>query len=139
MPESTDQIKKLLRDRSLRATPTRVEVMRLVREDETAVAYSTLQASLGDTDRVTLYRTLNTLLENGLIHKALTTEQDTFYAACDTGCSAHEHAHNHIHFKCTVCDQVTCEQLPEAVQLTLPGHVISEVSISATGVCEGCG
>ena len=93
---------------------------------------------LQDFDRVTLYRTINSLLEHGIIHKAMADEKDTFYALCSTHCSAHRHNHRHIHFKCTRCESVSCLPVETSTELNIPGHVVNELRIEATGICASC-
>lgn len=131
-------IKELLRDRKLKATPTRVGVLESIQGFNGAIPYSTLQESLGDADRITIFRTLNVLLDNGLIHKTHFENSETYYAMCPATCSAVGHYHNHAHFKCIICDTVTCTHLPEGVRINLPSYKIDKVDIHVTGTCPSC-
>jgi len=127
----------LLRDRSLKATPTRVDVLSLICAAPNAVSQSTIQSTLQDFDRVTLYRTLNTLVDIGIVHKALVEEDDTFYALCKEECTTHHHDHHHIHFRCEKCKEVTCVENHD-LHISLPGHRIHDLEIKASGLCEKC-
>lgn len=127
-----------LRDRKLKATATRLEVLSIISKYKKAIPFSEIQNALQGFDRVTLYRTINALSENGIIHKALITEKDTFFAVCSDGCSSDSHDHKHIHFKCTSCQAVTCVQIDRPINFSVPGHSIENFEIEASGVCASC-
>lgn len=129
---------ELLRGRNLKATTTRLQVLEAISNYKKAIPLSKIQNELHDFDRVTLYRTIQILMENGIIHKALTEEKETFYALCSTSCSSHLHNHNHIHFKCSQCHAVTCVQANTPISFTIPGHTIETFEIEVTGKCISC-
>jgi Fur family ferric uptake transcriptional regulator len=129
---------ELLRERKLKATSTRLEVLSVISDYNKAIPFSEIQEALQGFDRVTLYRTLHALMENGIIHKALIDENETFFALCSMSCSSNHHDHKHIHFKCTNCHAVTCVQAVHPISLSIPGHSIENFEIEATGVCSSC-
>ncbi|MBD79051.1 MAG: Fur family transcriptional regulator [Crocinitomicaceae bacterium] len=131
------ELTEILRRRNLKATSKRVNVLSVITEYNKAVPYSEIQNSLKDFDRVTLYRTLNTFIEYGIIHKALVNENETFYAMC-SDCDVHHHHHKHVHFKCTKCDEVSCVQANHKMVLTIPGYVVESFEVEATGICQSC-
>lgn len=137
MDPNTDMA-TLLRARNLKATSTRIEVLNAISAHEKAIPYSEIRNALESFDRVTLYRTLNALIENGIIHKAMTNDNDTFYALCSTNCTSDSHDHKHIHFKCTSCEAVSCVQSDNLIQLSIPGHLITDFEIQASGTCNSC-
>ncbi|MGB0424289.1 MAG: Fur family transcriptional regulator, partial [Flavobacteriales bacterium] len=119
--DEKNKLAALLRERKLKATPTRLAVLELFLENDNAVAHSVMQEQLEDFDRVTLYRILQALLEHGVIHKAFTRDNETYYALCSHTCSSQQHQHEHIHFKCTKCEEVSCVQIEQPIQLQIPG------------------
>ncbi len=137
MPRTTD-FTNLLRNRNLKATPIRLELLSTIAEFDKAIPYSEIQNTLQNFDRVTLYRTINALLENGIIHKAMADEKDTFYAMCSTHCNAQRHNHRHIHFKCMHCETVSCVAVEASTELDIPGHIVNELRIEASGICASC-
>ena len=137
MGENNDLV-ELLRNRKLKATSKRIEVLDIIRKRSSAIPYSALQAALNGFDRVTLYRTIQSLLENGIIHKALTEENETFYALCSSNCTSVTHIHEHIHFTCMECHGVTCVESLNPIQLSIPGHSIENLEIAARGRCTLC-
>ncbi len=130
--------KDLLKKRSLRATSTRIGVLNVIQSHKGATPYSQLKNALADTDRITLYRTLNTLLEKGIIHNAPSNNEETYYAMCGDTCSDKAHVHNHVHFQCTDCETITCQHLAKDVSIQLPNFEIENVNILLTGKCSEC-
>src|SRR3954468_7203906 len=93
---------RLLKDFSLRSTPSRQEILLLFLNKEYALSHGDIEREISNTlDRVTVYRTLKTFLDKGLIHKVLDDEGSLKYALCKEACSLTDHHHNHVHFKCT--------------------------------------
>lgn len=138
MEEQHNPLAELLRERNLKATATRLQVLSVIANYGNAIPYSGIQKDLESFDRVTLYRILHTLEDKGIIHKALIDESETFYALCSRNCTTHHHHHNHIHFKCTQCREVTCVPSSNDIQPSIPGHVIEYFTIEATGICAVC-
>jgi len=130
--------RELLRGRGLKATTQRLRMLSSISAYRDAIPYSELQQSLKSTDRVTLYRTIETLQKQGIIHKAYVENNETYYALCGTQCSDNDHKHDHIHFKCLGCDTVTCQELDQRIHIELPKHTIHQVSIQVKGLCEAC-
>ena len=126
-----------LKSHQLRVTKIRLAILDALSQREAAQPYSALQQSLGEFDRTTLYRTLLALIEKGLIHKALEENGEIYYALCAT-CTTHEHRHDHVHFRCTTCGEVTCVHLSEDLKIALPDLHIQELDITAKGTCERC-
>lgn len=131
-------LENVLRDRGLKVTPKRLELLTLIANYGSAMPNSKIQKNVKNFDRVTLYRTINALLEGGIIHKAHTSNNDVYYAMCKHHCSSGKHNHKHIHFKCTNCLEVSCIQLQEPLYVKIPNVRVQEVEIEAKGVCGKC-
>ncbi len=130
----------LLKDFKLRSTPNRQEILHLFLQKNYALSHGDIEKEIENTlDRVTVYRTLKTFLDKGLIHKVLDDEGSLKYALCKEACSTAGHHHDHVHFKCTKCGQTNCLNI-EVPSVKLPrGYRASEVNILIQGVCESCG
>ncbi len=131
-------IKEYLRQRSLKATPIRVELIKLMSYANAAVPYSEIQTNLKSFDRVTLYRTINSLIKSGIVHKASTSGDETYYALCSQACSMQCHNHEHIHFICQRCQEVSCIHVEQSIKISLPDYQIEEVSVEVSGICKKC-
>lgn len=130
--------KDLLHDRELRATNPRLTLLVKMDEYGSAMPYSAIQKSMKAVDRVTLYRTLESLKGQGIIHKAFQENNEVYYAICGKRCGKNEHLHDHVHFKCVKCNSVTCERTSMEVKISLPEYEINKISIHLEGVCKQC-
>ncbi len=132
------QIKELLQKRNLKATNTRLNLLVKMDKYGSAMSYSAIQKQMDPIDRVTLYRTLETLKEKGVIHKAFQENNEIYYAICGRKCGENHHHHEHVHFKCLSCKTITCKELKETFQISIPKHEIYKVAINIEGLCESC-
>ncbi len=138
--ESTNRLyfKELLHSRDLKATSTRIQLLENLDQHQAAMPYSAIQNTMKKIDRVTLYRTIDSLMSQGIIHQAYKENNETYYALCGKTCDKENHNHEHIHFKCLVCLAVTCQELHAKIEIALPAYDIHQISISVTGVCDKC-
>jgi len=127
-----------LRSHSLKATPLRIDFLSALHKFGKAMPYPAIQKALEPIDRVTLYRTIESLTSKGIIHKAYQEGNVSYYAVCDHHCNSEEHQHNHLHFKCLECESVTCEPSTTDLKVKLPGYQIQQVSIAVEGICKSC-
>ncbi len=132
------EIRSLLNANKLKATQTRIRLLDVLYKKNSAVSYSSIQKTLKKTDRVTLYRTIQSLTEKGIIHKAFNENNEFYYAICGTNCDDKQHNHNHAHFKCIKCETVTCEDIIQPIEISLSNLVIHKIAVSIEGVCETC-
>jgi Fur family transcriptional regulator, ferric uptake regulator len=131
---------QLLKDHHLRSTSSRAAILSLFLQNERALSYSDIEKKIAASyDRVTVYRTLKTFLDSGMIHKVLDDGGSLKYALCDMSCSTNEHHHEHVHFKCTSCGQTNCLDQVAIPSIQLPnGYSASELNLLIQGVCDKC-
>ena len=130
---------QLLQSFRLRSTPIREEILHLFLKKDYALSHSDIESEIADDfDRVTVYRTLRTFSDRGLIHKVLDDRGGLKYALCAQDCSATGHRHEHVHFKCTHCGQTNCLDV-EIPLVKLPkGYISKEVNFLIQGTCQNC-
>jgi Fur family transcriptional regulator, ferric uptake regulator len=135
----SDQSELLLKNFSLRTTPTRQEIIRLFLKKNYALSHGDIEKEITDElDRVTVYRTLKTFLDKGLIHKVLDDEGSLKYALCNEACTMMGHHHDHVHFKCATCGHTNCLNI-DVPAVKLPrGYQATEVNLLIQGICERC-
>lgn len=141
VPDRMDSPEALSRLRAfrLRSTPGRLAIVDLFLSKKCALSYADIEGSLDVTfDRVTVYRTLKTFLNSGLIHKVLDDGGGLKYALCSEACEGLVHNHDHVHFKCIKCGQTSC--LSVAIpEVAIPvGYKIREASLLIRGICQKC-
>ena len=131
-------IKKILKTKNLRATELRVALLEIISNLGRAVSHQEIQNSLIKFDRITLYRTLNTFIERGILHKIILEDNKNFYALCNLEFTTDKHQHQHIHFQCNQCKEVSCLESKEPIELGISNHLVDEIEITATGICQDC-
>lgn len=129
----------LLKQFKLRSTPNRKAILSLFLRRNYALAHADIENEISSTfDRVTVYRTLKTFLDKGLIHKVLDNEGSLKYALCSDACTDEEHHHDHVHFKCTCCGQTHCLSI-DVPTIKLPkGYLPGERNLLIQGICARC-
>ena len=87
-------------------------------------------------DKVTIYRTLESLLKVGLVHKAFTAKR-TWHFELAHNCTEHQ---CHPHFTCTSCGNTHClmgMSLPMA-KSPHKGFIIHRQQVRLEGLCPAC-
>ncbi|MFZ6012867.1 MAG: Fur family transcriptional regulator [Bacteroidota bacterium] len=130
---------RLLKDFRLRSTPSRQEILHLFLKREYALSHGDIEKAISNSlDRVTVYRTLKTFLDKGLIHKVLDDEGSLKYALCNDACTTAGHHHDHVHFKCTKCGQTNCLSIEIPIIKLPKGYKAQEQNLLIQGICENC-
>jgi Fur family transcriptional regulator, ferric uptake regulator len=130
-----------LKNFNLRQTDAREAVLEVFQGEHYALSHGHIETVLASRfDRVTLYRTLKTFVDKGLIHKVLDDQGAMKYALCKEVCnSAGHHHHDHVHFKCNICGQTTCLEQVTIPTISLPiGYQKQEMNLLVQGVCQTC-
>lgn len=134
--ESLNILKKF----DLRHTDTRENILNGFLGKSTAISHGDIEHILMEGfDRVTIYRTLKTFLDKGIIHKILDDQGGVKYALCNTSCKSGDHHHDHVHFKCSSCGDTTCLDHVLIPSIDLPnGYKRKEINMLVQGVCPNC-
>lgn len=102
----------------------------------------------GGADRVTVYRTLNSLVEAGVAHKVDPGDRVYRFGLTAPATGANEHGHQHPHFVCDACGNVECLEDTEVIVQARAGKKrgtgtkkmrLSAQDVLLHGTCEGCG
>ncbi len=123
----------------LRVTPVRKHILGLFLESDFAISHTDIDQEINESlDRITVYRTLKTFLEKGLIHQVPDDRGIMKYALCSEACSPASHRHDHVHFKCLKCGQTNCLNI-SIPSIKLPkGYASNDTTILVQGVCKHC-
>ena len=134
------QPQDILRQHEMKATPQRVVVLTVFLKKNKVLSLSELHQLLGkEFDRITLYRTLNSFEEYGLIHKIPDKTGNVNYALCKHDSVHHTHGDNHVHFKCTQCELTVCLEEIEIPLVRVPKKYKPErYNFLIEGTCEDC-
>ena len=132
---------ELMRKAELRVTPVRTAVLELFQWNNFALSEKDLELQLkNDCDRATIYRTIKTFMENGILHRVIDEDNVVKYALCAHDCKeVKRHAHEHTHFKCEQCGKTICLEDTPIQPVTLPaGFSQRESNLLILGVCADC-
>ncbi|MDA0931047.1 MAG: transcriptional repressor [Bacteroidetes bacterium] len=125
----------------LRSTPARQRILEYLNQHERALALTDLERDLSDAgDRATLYRTLKSFEDAGVVHKVVGLDGVIRFALCESACRLHHaHFHTHAHFSCQNCGHLTCLQEIELPRIELPeGYTTDDVQLVFSGTCQHC-
>lgn len=141
MTTSDHDLRERLRSAGLRATTSRVAVLRALEGRGTPSSHTDVIGELKDEgwDRATLYRNLTDMAEAGLLRRVDLGDHVWRFelASAPDGVG---HDAEHPHFLCTRCGDVTC--LP-TVKVAAPADISPMVlavgvSVQLRGVCASC-
>lgn len=134
-----DEIRAVVRDAGLRATPSRLAVLQVLRAAEQPMSHGEVAERLANlaSDPATVYRNLIDFVEVGLARRTDMGDHTWRFEAVG---SKHQ-AVAHPHFVCTSCGVVEC--LPEmdfVVPRAKTPRAIKQrkIEVHVRGLCDGC-
>ena len=129
-----NQARELLSKTGKRVTKPRLETFAALVANNKAMSHGELRSLLPDMDRVSLYRSLEWLIEQNLACTIDTSGQHLYIS------NAHQKpAHHHPHFCCTKCGLSTCLSDSQLSNLEVPeGFKVSEIQLVIKGLCDSC-
>jgi Fur family ferric uptake transcriptional regulator len=134
------EILEKLEQSDLRKTAIRKEVLQLFLKNKgRALSSKEIEEALGQADRITLYRTLKTFEQSGVIHQAVDGTGTAKYALCLDDCSTHEHHDEHAHFHCLRCGKTICLEGNIEPKVKVPeGYRVHHAHLVLEGECAEC-
>jgi len=128
---------ELLRSARLRLTEPRTAILEALLDARAPLTQEQIADCIGTTapNKTTIYRTLMSLVEKGLVHKAY-LEERTWHFELAHHCGKHQ---CHPHFTCSRCQRTQC--LPEVSMplVELPeGYIMQRQQVRVEGICSSC-
>jgi Fur family transcriptional regulator, ferric uptake regulator len=137
--DDLETLRTAVRNAGLRATPSRIAVLRLLRAASSPVSHGDVVAELASQawDPATIYRNLTDLSDVGLARRTDVGDHVWRYEAITGG----HQASAHPHFVCTECGSVEC--LPDleyvVTRARTPRAVrLKRVEVQLRGPCDAC-
>jgi Fur family transcriptional regulator, ferric uptake regulator len=128
-----------LREKKLKVTPARLNVIKLLDGSHLAYSHSDLESVFSTMDRVTLYRILNDFEDAGIVHKIIDKHGVTRFAICKSSCPDGQHTDNHVHFNCEGCHKMFCLEKVHVPNLKMPdGFKATGLHTLIYGICNNC-
>src|SRR6476620_7214504 len=136
---SDGAIADILRRKHLSITESRKKILSLFLATPDALTHGDIERKAGEKfDRVTVYRTLQTFVEKGIIHTIPTAENTVLYALCKD-CTEGHHHDDHVHFICINCGSTICLDDVVSPTINLPeGYIAQNVQVVINGSCKSC-
>ena len=133
-----DRARHMLKETGLYCTEARVVVLKVLMEATCPLRQDQINGELAHRvlNKVTVYRTLESLEEAGLVHRAFMHNRAWHFELADH-CSEKQ---CHPHFTCTNCGVTYCLtdiSLPMA-KIPQKGFVISRQQVRLEGLCPAC-
>jgi len=136
---SDSLVADILRRNHLSITESRKKILSLFLATPDALTHGDIERKAGEKfDRVTVYRTLQTFVEKGIIHTIPTAENTVLYALCKD-CTEGHHHDDHVHFICSNCNSTICLDDVVSPKIDLPeGYIVQNVQVVINGICKSC-
>lgn len=128
-----------LESRNIKPTAMRLLVLEYLVEKDEAVNLSDVEHHFSKSDRTTLYRTLKTFEDKGLVHEIHDLSGSAKYALCADDCSCTYPEDIHVHFYCNSCKKTFCFPDRSVPSISLPDdYQAVSGDFVINGVCPAC-
>jgi len=137
-PNLDTQARKMLKTAKLYRTTGRVAILKVLLKTGQPLSHDQIAQRLDRKrlDKVTIYRTLESLLKVSLVHKVF-IDKRAWHFELANNCTEHQ---CHPHFTCTNCGNTTC-----LTEISLPmaesphkGFIINRQQVRLEGLCPTC-
>ena len=129
----------VLKVHGIRKTPGRIAIIKAIQESNRPLSEQEIKMEMAEIyDRITFYRTMQTLTSAGIIHKIVVDNTVVKYGlnCCEKG---HSHQNEHAHFYCEKCQSVVCLKDVKIPSFNLPeGYLLADSDIIIKGKCSIC-
>ncbi|MCM4173976.1 transcriptional repressor [Arenibacter sp. TNZ] len=133
------EIEKKLENNGIRPTAMRILIYKFMAQKEVAIALTDIENAFVKAERTTLYRTLKTFEDKGIVHHIDDGTGISKYALCEQGCNCELDQDLHLHFHCSNCDKTVCLTDHKIPHINLPnGYIAENANLVITGICEKC-
>ncbi|WP_339654161.1 transcriptional repressor [uncultured Maribacter sp.] len=133
------EIEKTLDNKSIRPTAMRILIYKFMAGKKTAVALTDIENAFEKAERTTLYRTLKTFEEKGIVHQIDDGTNISKFALCEPGCNCEIDQDLHLHFHCSYCDKTVCLTEHKIPHINLPtGYIAENANLVIKGICDTC-
>lgn len=136
MTDSLEQLKTELSRHNIKLSYQRLKILEYLTQNRTHPSVDTIYNDLKDSittlSRTTIYNTVNSLVEAGLLRAVVSSANEVHYDI---------YTENHAHFECQKCHKLIdieydFDVLPDPVGLE--GCTITEKSVLFLGICPDC-
>ena len=135
----TSKIEHLLQQKQVKSTAMRNLVLQYFLDIKKAIDLKELEKAFHYADRTTLFRTIKTFKDKGVIHEIKDGSNSTKYALCNEACTSENHIDIHPHFYCEKCKETTCLRKISVPSITIGNDfTIHSTNLIIKGICKLC-
>ena len=132
-------IEDFLDSKKIRPTAMRILTFKFLNGQQVATSLTDIEQAFDRSERTTLYRTLKTFEERGVVHKIDDGSGVTKFALCEENCNCEVETDLHLHFHCNNCEETVCLTNHKIPHINLPeGYTAEDVNLVVKGICEKC-
>lgn len=128
---------QIIQEAGLRPTANRLAVLDALLRSDNPLTHQELLGLLSvshDFDRVTLYRVLDWLLANDIVHKVAGDNRAWRFQLNATNTS-----HRHAHFECTHCGKIYClDEVSPRIPKLPENFQADSIELNIKGRCAAC-
>ncbi len=118
------KIEEIIKEKNLKLTPARVEILEILIEENKPISYEDIRDGLS-MDKATFYRNISKFEESSIIRSFESNDKKRYFSL---------EKNFHPHFICTKCNTISC--LNEESQISMKGYKIESIIIK--GICPKC-
>ena len=117
----------------------RLLVYKFLNSRSVAMSLTDIEQNFEQSERTTLFRTLKTFEEKGIVHKIDDGSGVAKYALCEANCNCDFETDLHLHFHCTKCNETQCLTQQKIPNINLPlGFKALDANLVVKGLCSKC-
>ena len=132
-------IDTFLKQKQVRPTAMRILTFKYLEQQQVATSLTDIEQAFDKFERTTLYRTLKTFEEHGVVHKIDDGSGVNKFALCEENCNCEVDTDLHLHFHCNKCGETVCLTNHKIPHINLPeGYLAEDVNLVVKGTCEKC-
>lgn len=129
----------ILNQKKIRPTAVRLLVLKYLGKQSVATSLTDIENNFDRSERTTLFRTLKTFEENGIVHKIDDGSGTAKFALCETECRCELETDLHLHFHCNNCGETQCLTEQKIPHINLPkGFKAMDANLVVKGICSKC-
>ena len=133
------EIENLLQNKVVRPTAMRLLIYQYLEGKAAALSLSDIEGAFARAERTTLYRTLKTFEDKGVVHPIDDGTGTQKYALCEPGCHCRLEQDLHLHFHCNRCQETVCLTEHKIPHINLPeGFLAEDANLVLKGICDKC-
>ena len=134
-----EKIVQLLENKGIRPTAMRLMTYKRLAELNVAISLGDLEKDFKVSERSTLFRTIKTFEEKGVVHQIEDGTGVIKYALCEENCECEVGNDLHLHFHCNNCNETVCLTEHKIPHISLPdGYITEDINLVVKGICEKC-